>query len=134
MPWDTTLTDPHYRVKVKRSFMRTGPGEKQKSLQELQSGTYLKVLAHSGDWYRIRLPNGKQGFVQNNHVENLEKGKRHRLKKEQPLLSDIYVDSAPMSFLKPQSAVSVLAFFHDFAYVETKEGLRGWLLLPKKSS
>src|SRR5688572_2508833 len=134
LPWDTTLTDPHYRVKVKRSFMRTGPGEKQKSLQELQSGTYLKVLAHSGNWYRVGLPNGKQGFVQNNHVENLEKGKRHRLKKEQPLLSDIHLDSAPMSFLKPQSAVNVLAFFHDFAYVETKEGLRGWLLLPKKSS
>jgi murein DD-endopeptidase MepM/ murein hydrolase activator NlpD len=133
LPWDTTLTDPHYKVKVKRSFLRTGPSDKSQYLAPLHSDTYVKVIAHSSNWYRVSLPNQKQGFIKKTHVEALEKGKRHRLKTAQPLLSDTHEDSAPMLFLKAQSPVSILAYFQGFAYVKTNEGLTGWLMLPRKS-
>jgi murein DD-endopeptidase MepM/ murein hydrolase activator NlpD len=129
LPWDTTLTNPHYKVKVKRSFIRTGPGEKSTQLVQLKSDTYVRLLALSGQWYRVMLPNQKQGFIQKNQVKPVESGKRHRLKESQFLLSDTHADSPPMKELPAQSAVNILAYFSDFAYVKTNDGLTGWLWL-----
>jgi len=133
LPWDTTLSNPHYKVKVKRTFLRAGPGEKNAPLSQLKSDTYLKILAHSGNWYRVCLPDQKQGFIVKSHVEAIDKGKRHRLKRDHPLLSDSHPDAPPMSFLKAASAVNILAWFQEFAYVKTSEGLTGWIMLPGKS-
>lgn len=134
LPWDTTLSDPHYRVKVKKSYMRIGPNEKSPYRSQLTSKAYLKIIAHTGNWYRVCLPDQTQGFVLKAHVEAIEKGKRHRLKKAQPLLSDTHADAAPMAFLEAQSAVSILAYFQDFVYVKTSNGLTGWLLLVSEKS
>lgn len=43
--------------------LRRAPGIGAELLQELERHTPLEVLAGSGDWYRVRLPDGAAGYV-----------------------------------------------------------------------
>ena len=43
--------------------LRGGPSSRAEVVLELEESTPLRVLAASGSWYRVRLPNGQGGFV-----------------------------------------------------------------------
>ena len=43
--------------------LRAGPGTREDILRELDPGTHLRVLGASGEWYRVRLPGGGDGYV-----------------------------------------------------------------------
>ena len=41
-------------------------------MRELDPGTRLRVLGASGDWFRVRLPDGSDGFVAARLMERIE--------------------------------------------------------------
>ncbi len=43
--------------------LRAAPGAREDVLLELASGTHLRVLGAAGEWYRVRLPDGGDGYV-----------------------------------------------------------------------
>lgn len=43
--------------------LRSGPSREAGIVSELSATTAFRVLAASGDWYRVRLPDGSQGYV-----------------------------------------------------------------------
>ena len=43
--------------------LRTSPGMRSDVVMELEVGASLRVLGASGEWYRVRLPDGKGGYV-----------------------------------------------------------------------
>ncbi len=126
-PWDTTLTRPDFKVLSKSIVLRNGPGTKHSPLEVLKKGTYLKVIAHSHDWFRVLLPNGKQGFVLKQKVTPILKGKRERIKTATVLLSETHPEAVPLAHLKSSASIEVLAHFEKFLYVRTRDGMLGWL-------
>ncbi len=46
-----------------RITFRTGPGVSHKVVDEIQSGQRVEVLGEEGGWTRVRLPDGKTGWV-----------------------------------------------------------------------
>ena len=43
--------------------LRASPGRRSEIVRELDPGAPLQVLGASGDWFRVRLPDGSMGFV-----------------------------------------------------------------------
>jgi peptidoglycan LD-endopeptidase LytH len=129
LPWDTTLAQPDFKVSAKNISMRMSPGEKGAATAVLKKDTYLRVIAHSHDWFRVLLPNEKQGYVHRKGITPIEKGKRERLKGEAVLLSEVHPHAVPIAHLKPETPVEVLARFENFSYVRTRDGIFGWLMI-----
>ena len=129
LPWDTTFTQPDFRVNSKNISLHFGPGEKKKTSTTLVKNTYVRVIAQSGNWYRVLLPNDLQGFVEKQKIVPIEKGKRLRLKQPAVLLAETQATATPLAHLESESSVEVLAHFENFQYVRTKEGLFGWLMI-----
>jgi murein DD-endopeptidase MepM/ murein hydrolase activator NlpD len=129
LPWDTTLTQPEFKVTAKSIAFRAGPAEKYLKTADLKKGTYLKVIAHSRDWYRVLLPNEKQGYVQKQKIAPIQNGKRERLKQPVVLLSEIHPQPVPLTKLKPETSIEVLAYFENYRYVRTGDGVFGWVMI-----
>src|SRR5690606_37547879 len=43
--------------------IRRTPGTRSTIIEEVSSGTPLRVMAGTGEWLRIRLPDGQEGFI-----------------------------------------------------------------------
>jgi peptidoglycan LD-endopeptidase LytH len=127
LPWDTTLTQPDFKVNVKSLALQIGPGEKHASSDVLKKGMYVKVLAHTNTWYRVMLPNEKQGFVPKNKIAPIVKGRREKIRQAAVLLSDVHAEAVPIAHLQPATPIEVLAHFENFQYVRTREGMFGWV-------
>ena len=52
--------------------LRAAPGRRGEIVRELDPGTRLQVLGASGDWFRVRLPDGSDGFVAARLMERVE--------------------------------------------------------------
>ncbi|MYH52306.1 MAG: M23 family metallopeptidase [Gemmatimonadetes bacterium] len=52
--------------------LRASPGRRGEIMRELDPGTRLRVLGASGDWFRVRLPDGSDGFVAARLMERIE--------------------------------------------------------------
>jgi curli biogenesis system outer membrane secretion channel CsgG len=50
-------------VKWRTVSLREGPGSNFKSLAEIKKGTALEVLEEKGQWIRIRLEDGQEGWI-----------------------------------------------------------------------
>jgi murein DD-endopeptidase MepM/ murein hydrolase activator NlpD len=129
LPWDTTLTQPDFKVKSKTLPLRAAPGGEIFAFTVLKKNTYLKVIGRSNDWYRVMLPNNKQGYVHREKITPIQKGKRERISEPVVVLSEIHPEAVPIAHLEPATHVEVLAYFENFRYVRTPEGIFGWLMI-----
>ena len=130
-PFDTSLLAKTYKVSAPKASLRTGPGEKQEMLDQLPQNTFLKIVGQSGNWYRIQLPNQQEGFLQKKQLSATTAGKPFKLQQQRPLLSEPTPGAVPVKWLEKETSLQALAQFQDFQYVETPDGLRGWISSPK---
>lgn len=56
-------------VKVPVSSVKSSPGSTDQSLFILHEGTKVSVVDSLGEWYRIELSDGRQGWLQGNDIE-----------------------------------------------------------------
>lgn len=124
---DTTFNVQAYRVTDKKTLLRSGPGEKRSLKGTLTKNTYIKILAQSKDWYRIALPDKRQGYVLKQTVGLAAKGKSRKLKEPAVLLSESYEQSIPLAYLDKSAAVEILATFDQYGFVRTRDGMVGWV-------
>jgi tetratricopeptide (TPR) repeat protein len=50
-------------------YVRSSPTESGTDLFAIHSGLKVRIENQSSDWYEIRLPDGKEGWVENSHLE-----------------------------------------------------------------
>lgn len=63
-----SYADTRYVTDLWRLPLRTGPGTEYKILVLVKSGQLLEVVEPGDDWSRVRLPNGKEGYVLNRYL------------------------------------------------------------------
>jgi len=51
------------RVTVRVANIRNGPGTKFKIIANVREGMFLEQLDESGSWFKVRLPDGKIGWI-----------------------------------------------------------------------
>lgn len=108
--------------------LRAAPAPRAPVLRELEQHTPVRVLAGSGDFFRVRLPDGGHGYVAARLTESAD----------QPVASQVVASSgslharpqngAPVTArLKSGTEVPVLGRFAGFLYVRAPTGRTGWM-------
>lgn len=91
----------------------------------------VKVLAASGDRYRVLLPEGRSGYVRADSMEpltetlDLQTASLSQKIREAPRADAVVIES-----IGTGEEFSVLAKFEEFWLVKTPQGHRGWLEIP----
>jgi peptidoglycan LD-endopeptidase LytH len=128
-PWDTTQQQYDYKVIAKNAVLRTGPIDKAAVVIALEKNNYVQIIAQSAGWFRIQLPDERQGFIEKNKITAIQKGKKLRIRNPMVVLSEIHPWSIPLKHLTPPTSVEILATFDKFKYVRTDDGVFGWLMI-----
>lgn len=126
-PLDTSFQVLAFKVSAPKVNLRSGPAVEHASLGQLDRNTWARVISQSGDWYRISLPDKKQGYVHKKLLSPIEGGSPLQLTGPAVLLSETRSDAIPKAYLKDDTTVEVLAEFQNFQYVKAAENLFGWL-------
>lgn len=53
------------------SALREGASDNAASVEEAPAGTRVLILEKSGEWARLRLPDGQEGWTKATHIENI---------------------------------------------------------------
>lgn len=124
---DTTLSRKPYKVNTRILNVRSAPNTSGEIIDKIEKQTYLEIVGKSNDWWRIILPNQKQGYVYCRLIEPVENGTPGQLSHEKFLLSRPVNDAVPVRLLPGTSQIAKLAQFEGFDFVRTQEGTTGWL-------
>ncbi len=108
--------------------LRGGPSRRAEVVAELEEHTPVRVLGAAGSWYRVRLPDGRVGFIAARLTEAVNEPLRSQvLAQTSPMVSGPS-DSAPMmEAVEAGTGVSVLGTFEGFLYVQSPGGNTGWM-------
>ena len=108
--------------------LRAAPGSRSPIIRELGQYTPLRVLGGSGDYFRVRLPDGGNGYVAARLTEPADR----------PVTSQVATSGEPV-FLRPDhdapvmatldigTEVPVLGRYDGYLYVMAPSGHTGWL-------
>ena len=108
--------------------LREGPDSRAAVVSELEESTPLRVLAASGSWYRVRLPNGRDGFVSARLTEAVVQPLRRQfVESTSALFSSPSLVSPVMQDVAAGTDVAVLGSYEGFLYVQSPDGNTGWL-------
>ena len=109
--------------------LRGGPSTRAEVVAELEESTPLRVLAASGSWYRVRLPNGRDGFVAARLTEAVAEPLRSQFVESRSALFSSPSPVAPvMEDVEAGTDVAVLGSYEGFLYVQSPDGSTGWLV------
>jgi SH3-like domain-containing protein len=118
------------RANANRTRVRVAPAARSRPVANLEQHTPLSVIAGVGNWYRVSLPDGSNGFVESRFVEPASQPIRSEmvangaLLRESPLPSAAATDSVVAG-----QQVPVLGAFGGFLLVQAPSGRSGWLVL-----
>ena len=108
--------------------LREGPSSRAEVVAELEESTPLRVLAASGPWYRVRLPNGVDGFIAARLTEAVVRPLRNQFVENTSALFSSPSPVAPvMEDVEAGTEVAVLGSYEGFLFVKSPDGSTGWL-------
>lgn len=122
---DTLFQSLAFRISRKAGALLAGPSAKLGIRQSLPRDTYVRVIAHSQDWFRVTTADGKEGFVEKKYLSGTEKGSNILLAANTWLLTEPDTSAVPIRTL--QGGAQMLASFKNFRYIKTGDGLLGWV-------
>ncbi len=108
--------------------LRGAPGTDAVVVGELDEHAPVRVLGASGGWYRVRLPDGRSGFVAARLTEATDRPVDTRLTRAAEPVRAAPDGSAPvMEELAPGARLDVLGRFGAYLYVQAPSGRAGWV-------
>jgi murein DD-endopeptidase MepM/ murein hydrolase activator NlpD len=127
---DQNVVGSIVRASADRTRIRVLPASRSSAVASLDRHTPLSVVAGSGRWYRVSLPDGAVGFVEARFVESVDEPIRSELVATGALLRTSPMPSAAATdSLVAGQQVPVLGAFGEFLLVQAPSGRAGWLVL-----
>ena len=117
------------RTSARRAELYRAPSRRSLKIRTIERHTSVRILAASGAYYRIQLPDESTGFISQRLVESIDTPidtrilTRRQLIQNRPALA-----GGAMGDEKAGNLVLVNGRFGPFIYVETTSGQHGWLL------
>ena len=126
---DTSSLGAWLRTPRTETAMHSRPDPRDSVTTTLEPHTPLRVLAATGDWYRVRLPNGHTGYVGSRNVEALARpievatlNTRTRLLSEPRGQQESVVRE-----LSGEAKAELFAWYGDYALARI-DGQTGWIV------
>jgi murein DD-endopeptidase MepM/ murein hydrolase activator NlpD len=108
--------------------LRTTPRSTAASLARVPRNTALQILGGTADWFRVALPNGRQGYLQEGQVEKVTLPvKTQTLRAEAELVDLPLPQAAPVARISKNARVAVLGVYQMYQLVRLADGTQGWL-------
>ncbi len=113
------------RVTGKQVKLYPGLNEPAVSLDQ---STLLQVNAATEDWYKVTLPDRREGFVKSSQADAVTELRKLIVKQQQPVYDLPDTLAARKTIVKSGDAVSILAAFNDYYFVRTQADITGWII------
>jgi peptidoglycan LD-endopeptidase LytH len=103
----------------------TQPSIKSDALLKTTTGAIFYVVAGTGNWYKVVLPDGRTGFINSSDLTN-KPLRNEKLKLVKRLWDEPQAGAAAKTTIQTGEEVTVLGTFNEFNFVRYKE-LTGWV-------
>jgi peptidoglycan LD-endopeptidase LytH len=120
---DTSHLSDYVRVTT-NTALRFEPSNVSKLITELPAGCFMKVLAAADDFFKIRLPDGREGYVNRSFITD-EPISQKTFADSLTLFDMPHADAAVKMIIGP-GPVSILGTWEKFYFVKWK-GSEGWI-------
>jgi murein DD-endopeptidase MepM/ murein hydrolase activator NlpD len=128
---DAAVIGQIVRATREQARVAGAPSSRSPATAEVARHTPLRVLAGSGAWYRVELPDGLRGFVAVAHTEPAAGPiRRATAIGDQDLLTDPLGTGVAVERVPAGTEVPVLGAFSGFWLVEGPTGRVGWMSAP----
>jgi murein DD-endopeptidase MepM/ murein hydrolase activator NlpD len=109
--------------------LRTSPNlDGEGAVETLATHAPLRILGGAGSWFRVRLPDGRQGWVPARSTEPADRPLRQWVPEEPAALRSHPYGGAPVVLdVVSGTSLPVLGAYGGFAFVEGPGGVRGWV-------
>lgn len=108
--------------------LRASPDSRSTVLRELPQYTAVRVLGGSGEYYRVRLPDGANGYVSARLTEPVDEPFGSQLAHiGEPVLVRPDEASPLVATLDGEAELPVLGLYESYYYVRAPDGHYGWL-------
>ncbi|MFD2515108.1 peptidoglycan DD-metalloendopeptidase family protein [Pontibacter locisalis] len=125
---DATHIGNWIRIAARSANVRLQPNINSDVYTTLPQHTPLLVTGGTTDWYRIRLPHGKEAYVASSLVEATHKPiNSGKLSEAAPVLDQPYTGAPAMDHLKAGSSIAVMGKYKEFSLIKNETGMIGWL-------
>ncbi|TXK27124.1 peptidoglycan DD-metalloendopeptidase family protein [Pontibacter qinzhouensis] len=119
------------RVAARQANIRLQPSAKTGVFGSLPQHTPLQVTGATGNWYRVQLPNGAEGYISATLVETITRPVRQKTVALAAEVLDAAHPAAPVKdSLAAGSKIAVLGLYKNFELVQLPAGDIGWLHEP----
>ncbi len=111
----------------KSTSLFSSPSAKANLIEKVPVGTALLVIAATSQWYKIKLPNGKEGFINDNNIALQQPPLlNYTLFSDVLLLDDPIVSSSPKKLIRANTSLPVYGVYQSW-YLVKADGLYGWI-------
>ena len=116
------------RIDNKTAEIKRSPGPLPDTVALLSRNTMVRIVGKTGQWYKVRLPDGRTGYTEVKALNaSLRPLRTLALDQERPLWAAPSLDSYAIQRLPAKSSVKVFGVWQNFLYAEEPGGKRGWL-------
>lgn len=122
------------RVRNEGIRLRQGPSRQAPVALELGEQTPARVLGGSGDWFRVALPDGRQGYVAARLTEPLTQVDAVVARGDVPLRTSPRAEAPRVATAPAGAELPVSGRFGDFVLVRADDGRLGWLERPLEAA
>ena len=104
------------------------PDKRSVKIDTLEASTILRVKGATDLWYKIELPDGREGFITEADVSSVEKPlRKYAVSSIRSLYDKPDSLAAAKRIIDKDESVDVLGVFNNFYYVK-KENTTGWIV------
>jgi murein DD-endopeptidase MepM/ murein hydrolase activator NlpD len=116
------------RASQNQVALRSAPDGQAAPVARLSRHTPVQVLGGTADWYRVQLPDGREGYLLQEYLEKITKPVKTRVLKTDAELVEVPLPlAAPVARLRKDDQVAILGVYQMYQLVRLADGTLGWL-------
>jgi murein DD-endopeptidase MepM/ murein hydrolase activator NlpD len=116
------------RIDESAAWLSASPADRAAAITDLPRNSVVRVQGVAAQWYRVRLPDARMGFVPAARTRSADAPLRsERRAMVSPIRDRPDSGAAAIGYVAPDDPVPVLGSFRDYLLVRTASGRVGWL-------
>lgn len=128
LPSDPAILGLRVRSSDAGLRVRSGPTSSSEVVAELVRHAPLRVLGGTGDWWRVRLPDGRDGYVAAHLTESAESAVSELVAmSDRPATASPLPNAPIVEILRAGTTVPVLGSFEGYLLVRGPSGRDAWV-------